>query len=97
LAATAELGAAFDAAIAHVRKCSEAGMKAAGGEEAGPYLEKLEQELKLERSRALDRGAVDREWFKKTTRWLVEWVPETELMLIAALGRIARVRPPGIV
>jgi hypothetical protein len=24
-------------------------------------------------------------------------VPETELMLIAALGRIARVTPPGIV
>jgi len=97
LAAAAELGAAFDAAIADVRKCIEAGMKAAGGEEASPYLEKLEGELKLERSRALDRGAVDREWFQKTARWLVEWVPETELMLIAALGRIARVRPPGVV
>jgi hypothetical protein len=72
-------------------------MKAAGGEEAGPYLEKLEQELKLERSRALERGTVDREWFQKTARWLVEWVPETELMLIAALGRIARVKLPGIV
>lgn len=97
MAATPELGAAFDAAIAHVQKCSEAGMKAVGGGQAGPYLEKLEQELKLERSKALERGAVDREWFQKTARWLVEWVPETELMLIAALGRIARVRPSGIV
>ncbi len=97
MAAIAELTAAFDAAIADVRKCGEAGMKAVGGEKAGPYLEKLEQELKLERSRALERGAVDPEWFQKTARWLVEWVPETELMLIAALGRIARVKLQGIV
>lgn len=71
-------------------------MKAIGGESAGPYLEKLEEELKLERNRALKSGAVDREWFQKTLRGLLEWVPETELTLIAALGRIARSAPRRI-
>jgi hypothetical protein len=93
---TVELESAFDAAIMQSRKRIKAGMKAIGGESAGPYLEKLEEELKLERARALERGAVDREWFKKTVRGLIEWVPETELTLIAALGRIARAAPNGV-
>ena len=71
-------------------------MKAVGREPAGPYLEKLKEELKLERARAVKRGAVDREWFQKTVRGLVEWVPETELTLIAALGGIARATPSGL-
>jgi hypothetical protein len=93
LSTTAELESAFDAAIAQAQKSIKAGMKAIGGEPAGPYLEKLEEDLKLERARALTRGAVDREWFQKTVRGLIEWVPETELTLIATLGRIARVAP----
>jgi hypothetical protein len=96
LATTAELESAFDAAIAQARKSIKAGMKAVGGEPAAPYLEKLEKELKLERVRALAHGAVDRDWFQKTVRGLVEWMPETELTLIAALGRIARSTPRGI-
>lgn len=71
-------------------------MKAVGGEPARPYLEKLTEELKLERARALDRGAVDREWFQKTIRWLIEWAPDTELALVAALGRIARAAQNGV-
>jgi hypothetical protein len=71
-------------------------MTAIDGEAAGPYLRKLEEELKVERARALERGAVDREWFQKTLRWLVEWVPETELTLVAALGRIARATPTAL-
>jgi hypothetical protein len=94
--ATAELESAFDAAITQARKCFKARMLAVGGEAAGPYLRKLEEELKLERARAWDRGSVDREWFQKTVRWLVEWVPETELTLVAALGRIARATPSGV-
>jgi len=93
LSTTAELESAFDAAIAQAQKSIKAGMKAVGGEPAGPYLEKLEEDLKLERARALARGAVDREWFQKTVRGLIEWVPETELTLIATLGRIARAAP----
>ena len=94
--ASVELESAFDAAITQARKCIRAGMLAVGGEAAGPYLRKLEEELKLERARAVARGSVDREWFQKTVRWLVEWVPETELTLVAALGRIARATPTAL-
>ena len=93
MSTNAELESAFDAAIAQVRKSIKAGMKTVRGEPAGPYLEKLGEELKLERARALGREAVDREWFQKTVRDLIEWVPETELTLIAALGQIARAAP----
>jgi len=93
LATTAELESAFDAAIAQSRRSIRAGMKSIAGEPAAPLLEELEEELKLERTRALERGAVDREWFQRIVRELVEWVPETELALIAALGRIARAAP----
>jgi hypothetical protein len=95
LATTAELKSAFDAAIAQTRKCLKSGMKTVGGEPAAPYLEKLREELTLERTRALERGSVDREWFQKTVRGLIEWAPETELSLVAALGRIARATPNG--
>ena len=60
---------------------------------AAENLQKLEEELVAERDRALSRGSVDKEWFQTTVRWLVEWIPETELTLIAALGRIARAKP----
>jgi dihydropteroate synthase len=93
LASNVELESAFDAAMAQARKCIKRGMMAVGGESAVPYLEKLENELKLERAKALERGAVDREWFQKTVRSLIEWAPETEAALIAALGRIARAGP----
>ena len=96
MATSVELKSAFDAAITQSRRCIKAGMKSVSGEPAGPYLEKLEEELRLERARALKRGAVDREWFQKTVRGLIEWVPETELTLIAALGRIARATPNGV-
>jgi len=41
-------------------------------------------------------GGVDPEWFKKTVRDLIEWAPETELSLVAALGRIARAAPRSV-
>jgi len=93
LATTAELRTAFDAAIAQTRKSIKAGMKTISGDSAAPHLEKLQKELTLERDRALERGEVDREWFQKTVRDLIEWAPETELSLVAALGRIARAAP----
>ena len=93
MATTAELESAFDAAIKQTRKSIRGGMKAIGGEPAAPYLEKLEEELNLERAKALERGEVDREWFQKTVRGLIEWAPESEASLVAALGRIARVAP----
>ena len=93
MATTAELKTAFDAAIAQTRKSLKAGMKTIAGEPAAAHLKKLQQELTLERARALKRGEVDREWFQKTVRDLIEWAPETELSLVAALGRIARAAP----
>jgi hypothetical protein len=93
LATTAELKTAFDAAIAQTRRSLDSGMKTISGEPAAAQLEKLQQELRLERARALERGGVDREWFQKTVRDLLEWAPETELSLVAALGRIARAAP----
>ena len=45
------------------------------------------------RDRAIQRGSVDREWIQKTVRWMVEWVPDSDLTLIAAIGRIARGGP----
>ena len=93
MATTAEMESAFDAAIKQTQKSIKGGMRAVGGESAVTYLEKLEKELKVERAKALERGAVDREWFQRTVRWLIEWAPETEAALIAALGRIARAAP----
>lgn len=95
MARRSELEAAFDAAIAETRKRQKAGMTTTAGEEAQSHLQKLEEELKLERQRTVDRGEVDRDWVQTTVRWLVEWVPETELKLIAALGRIARAPSPN--
>jgi hypothetical protein len=68
-------------------------MKTIAGEPATSRLKKLQEELTLERARALERGEVDREWFQRTVRELIEWAPETELPLVAALGRIARATP----
>ena len=90
MAKGSELESAFDAALAEVRKCKSAGMIANDGNSAAGYLEQLLDELAAERARAIERGTVDREWFQRTVRWLVEWVPETDLTLIAALGRIIR-------
>ena len=46
--------------------------------------------------KALERGTIDRDWVQKTVRWVVEWMPESDLTIIAALGRIARIRPTGL-
>ncbi|MFL5481436.1 MAG: hypothetical protein ACJ8AK_04540 [Gemmatimonadaceae bacterium] len=87
-----ELDEAFDAAVAATMNCRAAGMVCVDGSSAIANLDRLEGELVDEKTRALERGSVDKEWFQKTVRWLVEWVPETELALIAALGRIARAK-----
>ena len=88
-----ELEGAFDAAVAAAGNCKAAGMMCVDDSSAEANLERLEAELVEEKTRAIGRGSVDKEWFQKTVRWLVEWVPETELTLIAALGRIARAKP----
>ena len=93
MARNSELGDAFTAAIAATRQERDSGMTCVDGSSAASNLDQLERELIAEQERALRRGSIDKEWFQKTVRWLVEWVPETELTLIAALGRIARAKP----
>lgn len=88
---------AFEAALAATRREKAAGMTSLDGSPAAGYLDQLERELVAEEGRALQRGYVDKEWFQKTVRWLVEWVPETDLTLIAALGQIARAKPSKLV
>jgi hypothetical protein len=87
---------AFDAALTHVERSLAAGLKTINGDSARPELEKLARELRLQRDQALEGGAVDRDWFQRTVRWVTEWVPDTEITLIAALGRIARATPPAL-
>jgi hypothetical protein len=93
MSGNSDLTAAFDAALAATRRERSAGMSCADGSSAAANLDQLERELVAAKEHAIRRGVVDNEWFQKTVRWLVEWVPETELTLIAALGRIVRANP----
>jgi len=93
LAKDRELEVAFAAALTHVERSLARGMKTMNGDSARPQLERLETELRLERDRARSRGAIDRDWFQQTVRWVTEWVPDTEITLIAALGQIVRAAP----
>ena len=88
-----QLDEAFDAAIESIRNCRAAGATCVDGSSADSNLNRLEKELVEERVRAVERGSVDKDWFQKTVRWLVEWAPENDLTLIAALGGIARAKP----
>jgi hypothetical protein len=88
------LEVAFDAALTLVQRLINSGAKTSEGTSALPQLETLERELSAQRASALERGKVDRDWFRKTVRWVVEWVPDDELTLVAALGRIVRAAPP---
>ena len=85
-----QLQLAFDLALARVERLLASDMKTAKGVSAQPQLEKLEKELKHERALALERQTVDREWLQRTVRSVVEWVPDNELALVAALGAIVR-------
>jgi hypothetical protein len=93
LARPTDLESAFDEAIAQTQKCLAEGMTTIDGEDARRQLERLVEELNVERARAIERRAIDRAWVQKTVRWLVEWAPESDLTLIAGLGRIARIPP----
>jgi hypothetical protein len=91
-----DIESAFDAAIDQAQRAAAAGMAALDGSSARERLWQLEFRLRTERANALQRGGVDRDWVQKTIRWVVEWTPESDLTIIAALGRIARLAPPGL-
>ncbi|HUQ97916.1 MAG TPA: hypothetical protein VM166_00595 [Gemmatimonadaceae bacterium] len=88
-----ELANAFDAALEEVKRTRDKGMTTLTGSPAGPELDQLASELSAERARAVERGRVDREWFQRTLKWVVSWIPEEDLKVIAALGRIVRAQP----
>jgi hypothetical protein len=90
-----QLQLAFDLALARIERLLANDMKTLKGVSARPQLEKLEKELKHERTLALERETVDRAWLQRTVRWVVEWVPDKELALLAALGGIVRAAPPN--
>ncbi|HEU4747079.1 MAG TPA: hypothetical protein VFS56_01160 [Gemmatimonadaceae bacterium] len=89
---TQKIATAFDAALEQIARAAatEAGTLVA------QQLGQLEFRLRAERAKALARGTVDRDWVRDTVRWVVEWMPESDLTVIAALGRIARLAPPGL-
>jgi len=91
-----QLQLAFDLALARVERLLANDMKTVKGASARPQLEKLEKELKHERTLALQRETVDRVWLQRTVRWVVEWVPDKELALLAALGAIVRAAPADV-
>lgn len=88
-----DLDKSFTQAIRVVDKAIVDRMMTRVGASARENLTRLRAELEAERVKTAQRGSVDREWFQSTVRWLVEWTPDTDLTLIAALGRIARTPP----
>jgi len=91
-----ELESAIDKALTQVRRAIAAGMETSDGSTAGPQLAKLERELTAQRAYASEHGSVDRDWLQSTIRGVIEWVPDDDLTLIAALGGIARSSPPAL-
>jgi hypothetical protein len=87
---------AFDAAIDQVQRAISTGLSADDGAPLADKLGQLEFRLRTERANAVERTTVDREWVQKTIRWVVDWVPESDLTILAALGRIARLTAPGV-
>jgi len=96
MATPAEIESVFDEALRLTNRALSGALETIDVEEARPKLEALAAELLIERDRAIERGSVDREWIQKTVRWMVAWVPDSDLTLIAAIGRIARLTPTAV-
>jgi hypothetical protein len=96
LAKLADLESAIAKALKQVRRAIASGMETSDGGSARSHLEQLERELTAQRAYALEHGSVDRESLQTTIRRVIEWVPDDELTLVAALGAIARATPPAL-
>jgi hypothetical protein len=93
MASAKEIETVFDAAIDQVQRIAAAGLATPEGRPVVEQLGQLEFRLSAERAKAVDQGTVSAEWVQRTIRWVVEWMPESDLTVIAALGRIARLAP----
>jgi hypothetical protein len=89
------LAAAFDRALVVVDRSIANGMLTADGHSAARQLEQLRARLISERALAVERGGVDKVWVGSVVRAVTEWLPESDIALIAALGGIARAKPPS--
>ena len=96
MSTTKDIESAFDAAIDLVTRTARTGLSTPDGKSVTEQLGQLEFRLRSERAKALERGSIDPDWIQKIVRWVVEWMPESNLTIIAALGRIARLRTAGL-
>jgi hypothetical protein len=78
---------AFDDTIAAARRLE------AGGRAGPAELRRLLEELDARRALAAAGQGLDREWAGRTVRWVADWLPETELTLLARLGALVRAAP----
>jgi hypothetical protein len=88
--ATTRLLAAFDQTIAAVRRMEAVGLRTLDGASAQSQLGRLIHELSTQRAAIAGGAALDPEWPGRVVRWVAEWIPESELPLLARLGGIAR-------
>jgi len=88
----ATLPAAFDDALRQVDRALRADIRTLAGDPAAPLLERLRGELVEQREASLQRGGVDSAWIGATVRWVADWAPERDVALLAALGKLARLR-----
>ncbi|MFL5496115.1 MAG: hypothetical protein ACJ8DJ_06840 [Gemmatimonadales bacterium] len=88
--AATRLLAAFDQTIAAVRRMEAVGLRTNDGASAQSQLGRLLEELTAQRAAIADGAPLDPEWPGRVVRWVAEWIPESELPLLARLGGIAR-------
>jgi hypothetical protein len=81
--------AAFGGAIAAVRRLESSGLRTSTGQSALPLLAQLGADLAARQAEVTAGKPLDREWAGSVVRWVAEWVPDSELPLIARLGNIA--------
>ena len=85
-----ELLRAIDAAIAEVERAEAEGIRMSGGVSAARQLAELRHALRDARAAAAEHGTVNPDWLRSIIRNAADWVPDTRLRIIAALGAIAR-------
>ncbi len=84
------LVAAFGGAIAAVRRLEASDLRTSTGQSALPLLAQLGADLAARQADIAAGKPLDREWAGRVVRWAAEWIPDSELPLIARLGNIAR-------
>jgi hypothetical protein len=88
--ASTGLLSAFDQTIAAVRRMEAVGLRTVDGTSAQAQLARLIEELTTQRAAVAGGAALEPEWAGQLVRWVAEWIPESELPLLARLGGIAR-------